>query len=100
MEQDCQNTYHQNHSGLCKVSVDKYFAGDIFWSCDPCIKKKESSDQRKVLNDVGDNTTDNNKDCNNKDAESETRESLKILQFNADSISNKIEKLREAAVKH
>ena len=83
MEEGCDNYFHQVCTGLSKETVAKYFKDSIVWTCESCEKKKQTSDNVNVhLEDLIEGKGDEGLNV--------SKNSLKILQWNADGLNPKI----------
>ena len=90
LEEGCDNRVHLKCSELDKVQTKEYLRGERKWSCTQCLTKRLTSDHLTTHNnDLADSESPDPKD---------EHEKLRILQWNADGLRNKIIELRKRAI--
>ena len=92
LEDGCDNRVHHKCSEMNKEQIKEYLNGERKWSCTQCLTKMRSSNHRTVLCEDLPET-----DLTHED-KMKSHERLRILQWNADGLSNKILELRQRAV--
>ena len=90
MEPDCGKTFHRGCTNITRFTIAAYRSGNIHWACDQCLEKQKGTDNK---------TTHSQDPTDGKESEgkSKSRSSLRILQWNARGINNKMEELRTMA---
>ena len=87
MEPGCDNTFHKGCTNLTRSSFEIYRSGNLHWTCKQCLEKQEGTDSTTIHSQE----PTEGKESTTK---SKSRPSLRILQWNARGISNKMEELR------
>jgi ribonuclease HI len=83
----CKKPHHKSCTGLQRAAVDAVSRGDQLWMCPKCERDQEP---RNSLNQHGGTATETADDAPHK-----PKKSLRIMQWNADGLSTKIDELRE-----
>ena len=87
MEPDFDNTFHRGCTNITRLTIATYRSGNIHWTCDLCLEKQKGTDNREI------NSQDPTEDKETT-SEPKSRHSLRILQWNASGLSNKMEELQ------
>ena len=83
----CTKAFHKSCTGLHPLSANAAAKGDQSWTCPSCEEKRSSRDESTQHGGTGEDVTDRSRKVE--------KNSLRILQWNADGLSTKIDELRE-----
>ena len=88
-EDVCQATFHKKCAGIPRQTEDRYLDGSIRWTCEGCVKRLDGTNHQHVHSQPCPEATSKGKD------ETETKKSLRVLQWNANGLGPKMDELRD-----